>query len=76
MTELNPQPLPPRVRVFLPREAAYDLEKMQKITATVLGKLGSGGCHSGHVFDFLTLEDFVVNPDTFEVQEGFVGQRF
>ncbi len=76
MSELNPQPLPPRVRVFLPRGVAYDLKKMQTITATVLGKLGCEGCHSGHVLDFLDLEDFVVNPETLDVQEGFVGQRF
>ena len=76
MADLNPQPLPPRVRVFLPREATFDLDKMQKITQTVLGRLGCEGCHSGHVLDFLTLQDFVVNPETLEVREGIVGQGF
>ncbi len=76
MAELNPQPLPPRVRVFLSRDATYDLAKMQKITATVLGRLGCEGCHSGHVLDFQTLQDFVVNPETLEVREGFVGPGF
>lgn len=71
-SKLNPQPLPPRsdrVRVLVPNDAAYDLKKMNKITAQVLGKLGCGGCHSGHVLDFITLRDFVVNPQTLEVQE-------
>lgn len=76
MSDLNPQPLPPRVRVFLPRDVAYDLGKMQKITEQVLGKLGCEGCHSGRILDFLTLEDFVVNPETLEVQEVIAGQRF
>jgi hypothetical protein len=66
---LNPQPLPPRVRVLLTRDVAYDLKKMQKVTATVLGRLGCGGCHSGHILDFLVIQDFVVNPKTLDVQE-------
>ncbi|HEX8969484.1 MAG TPA: hypothetical protein VF937_16495 [Chloroflexota bacterium] len=72
MPELNPQPLPPRadrVRVFVTRDVAFDLGKMQKITANVLGKLGCGGCHSGRILDFVTLQDFVVNPQTLEVHE-------
>jgi hypothetical protein len=72
MAELNPQPLPPRanvVRIHVPTDVAYDLEKMQKITAAVLEKLGCGGCHSGRVLDFVTLDEFVVEPSTLEVQE-------
>jgi hypothetical protein len=72
MADLNPQPLPPRadrVRIFVPREVAFDLAKMQKVTAAVLGKLGCSGCHSGRILDFVTLQDFVVNPKTLEVNE-------
>jgi len=76
MADLNPQPLPPRVRVFVPRDATYDLGKMQKITETVLGRLGCEGCHSGHVLDYWTLTDFVVDPETLEVREGIVGPGF
>ncbi len=64
MPELNPQPLPPhgeRVRVFVPHDMAYDLNKMNKITADVLNKLGCGGCHSGRILDFVSLQNFVVN---------------
>lgn len=71
MAELNPQPLPPvdRVRIFVQHDVAYDLQKMNRITAAVLGKLGCGGCHSGRILDFVTLRDFVVNPKTLEVNE-------
>ena len=78
MPELNPQPLPPsseRVRVFVPSGVTYDLDKMHRITASVLGKLGCGGCHSGRILDFVTLQDFVVNPKTLDVNE-FVGPQF
>ena len=64
MTDLNPQPLPPqgeRVRVFIPKEVAFDLVKMNKITADVLKKLGCAGCHSGRTLDFVSLQHFVVN---------------
>jgi hypothetical protein len=77
MAELNPQPLPPRagvVRVNVPMSVAYDLEKMQKVTADVLDKLGCGGCHSGRILDFVHMDEFVVNPATLEVEE-IVGQR-
>jgi hypothetical protein len=72
MPELNPQPLPPvseRVRVYVPHDAAYNLDKMHKITATVLGKLGCGGCHSGRILDFVTLNEFIIHPKTLEVHE-------
>lgn len=78
MSELNPQPLPPRstVSVYVPSRVLYDLDAMQKITAEVLGKLGCGGCHSGRILDFLELEQFVVNPETLEVSELGVRGRF
>ena len=78
MGELNPQPLPPRgsVQVYVNGDVLYNLEKMQKITAEILGRLGCGGCHSGHVLDFQHLQEFVVNPQTLEVEEIFGGKRF
>lgn len=78
MSELNPQPIPPRstVSVYVPSRVLYDLDAMQKITAEVLGKLGCGGCHSGRILDFLELEQFVVNPETLEVSELGVRGRF
>jgi hypothetical protein len=72
MADLNPQPLPPRgdrVRIYVSQETAFDLKKMQKVTASVLGKLGCGGCHSGRILDFVHLNDFVVNPQTLDVHE-------
>jgi hypothetical protein len=58
-----------RVRVYVSHETAFDLEKMNKITATVLGRLGCLGCHSGRVLDFVTIEDYIVDPKTLEVTE-------
>jgi hypothetical protein len=71
MSELNPQPLPPRspISVYVPTKALYDLEAMQKITQSVLEKLGCGNCHSGRILDFRELEEFVVHPETLEVRE-------
>ena len=69
---LNPQPIPPgsnRVRIFVNREVAYDINKMNRVTATVLGKLGCPNCHSGRILDYRMIEDFVVNPKTLEVNE-------
>ena len=71
--DLNPQPLPPhgeRVRVYISHETAFDLGKMSRVTANVLAKLGCGGCHSGRVLDFVTLHEYVVNPQTLEVHEA------
>jgi hypothetical protein len=75
MSELNPQPLPPRSRisVYVPTRALYDLDAMQRITQSVLDKLGCGRCHSGRILDFLELEEFVVNPKTLEVNEARIG---
>jgi hypothetical protein len=70
---LNPQPLPPKVRIMLTRDVAYDLGKMQKVTASVLNRLGCGGCHSGHLLEFLVIQDFVVNPKTLDVEEAMGG---
>jgi hypothetical protein len=78
MSELNPQPLPPfadRVRVHVPQAALYDLAKMNKITANVLGRLGCGGCHSGRILDYVALDEFVVNPVTLEPHEVLAGRQ-
>jgi hypothetical protein len=72
MSELNPQPLPPHpgvVRIQVPPSVMYDLEKMQKVTANVLDRLGCGGCHSGRVLDFVHLDEFTVDPKTLDVKE-------
>jgi hypothetical protein len=65
MAELNPQPLPPRdvVRVFVPTKVMYNLESMQKVTASVLDRLGCGQCHSGRILDFQSLDNFVVGEN-------------
>lgn len=67
---LPQDPVPIRaVNVYVNREIAYSLEKMNRVTAQVLGRIGCGQCHSGRLLFFHTLEDFVVNPKTLEVEE-------
>jgi hypothetical protein len=57
------------VNVYVPREVHFDLSKMQKVTADILGRLGCLGCHSGRILHFHVLEDFVVNAKTLEIHE-------
>jgi len=79
ISELNPQPLPPRslerVRIYVDADVSYDLKRMNKVVANVLGKLGCGGCHSGRILEFLDMREFMVNPKTLEV-EGRMGAQF
>lgn len=35
------------IRVTVPAAVAFDLGAMQKVTVSILGKLGCPGCHSG-----------------------------
>lgn len=60
--KLPQDPVPDRrVKVYVPRDVAYNLDKMNEVTKKVLGRLGCDGCHSGRLIDFLIVEDFVVN---------------
>ena len=73
LAESNPMPGRP-VNIYVSKDIAFDLEKMGKITRNVLGRLGCGGCHSGRLLLYHTLEDFIVNPKTLDVEElGGVG---
>jgi len=76
MSELNPQPLPPgqRVRIYITPDVAFDLKKMNKVTANILDRLGCPGCHSGRILEFQMIEDFVINPKTLEPQEVIGGR--
>jgi len=71
MSDLNPQPLPPgeRIRIYVSPEVTYDLKKMNKVTANILGRLGCGGCHSGRILEFQAISEFVINPQTLEPKE-------
>lgn len=63
-------PMPGRsVNIYVTRDVAYDLKKLEVVTRKVLGVLGCGGCHSGHILNFQALSEFVVNPQTLDVQE-------
>ena len=65
-----------RVTVHVTKDVAYNLDKMTKVTANVLVKLGCGGCHSGRILDFQIIENFVVNPKTLEIHESVGGLQF
>jgi len=66
----------PRVKIYVTRDMAFNLKQMNQITANVLKKLGCEGCHSGRFLDFQMVEDFVVDPKTFDVHEAAGGVRF
>lgn len=62
MSELNPQPLPPKaIRVAVPGDYLNDLAQFQKIQASVLGRLGCPGCTSGFQIDWHLYENWVVD---------------
>lgn len=75
-TRLPQDPVPlKRVNVYVTRDVAFNLEKMNQITKSVLGRLGCDQCHSGRLIDFLIIEDFVVNPKSLDLQD-LPGGRF
>jgi len=68
----DPIPLAP-VNIYVTHDIAFDLGKMTKITAQILGRLGCEACHSGRILHFHTLQDFIVNPKTLAVEEFSAG---
>lgn len=46
-----------RVVVSAPREVLYDLDRLQKLQAVVLGKLGHAGCYSGYDIRWRQIEE-------------------
>ena len=65
-------PVPSRgntIRVFVPHEVAYNLERLQKTLANVVDRLGCPGCHSGFDVRFIQERDFVVNPKSLAVED-------
>jgi hypothetical protein len=58
------------IYVTVPASVAFDLGKMNKITETVLGKLGCPGCHSGFDLRFDFERRFA-----FDEKLAIIGQR-
>jgi hypothetical protein len=58
---LKPAATPKTVYVSVPASLAFNYDKMQGITKTVLGKLGCLGCHSGFDLRFNNENIFVFN---------------
>ncbi len=61
------------VSVHLGSRAIPNIKSVQKIIESTLGRLGCGGCFSGFDIRFTHVDDFVVNPRTFEVNEQQFG---
>jgi hypothetical protein len=55
------------VRVVVPTDVLFSLDKMQKVTANLLGRLGCTTCHSGFDIRFVRETDFLVNAKTLDV---------
>ena len=57
------------IKVKVPASVAFDLKKMNKVTAEVLGRLGCPGCHSGYDLRFDFERQFVFN-EKLEITHG------
>ena len=57
------------ILVTVPASVAYNFDKMQKVSQTVLGKLGCPGCHSGFDIRFIMERQFRFN-EKLEMVEG------
>jgi hypothetical protein len=55
--------LGPVVRVSIPAEFANNFDAMQKVTRSVLGKLGCDGCHSGFDIRYDAVREFIVDEN-------------
>jgi hypothetical protein len=66
----SPLRSPHAVTVAIPVDVGNDLDKMNKVTREILGRLGCAGCHSGFDLRFVLERDFRVNP-ALEI-EGFI----
>lgn len=65
---------PRTVRVSVPAKVAFDLGNMERVTRSILDRLGCPQCHSGFDIRFDMLRDFRVN-ESLEVFDaaGFGG---
>jgi hypothetical protein len=74
----NPEPSPWKaasIRVYVPSAVAYDLNKMNTVTANILKRLGCLGCHSGWLLEFQSITQYAVDPATLE-PEAIYGASF
>jgi hypothetical protein len=49
------------IEITVPVSVANDLKQISKVTATVLGRLGCEGCHSGYDLRFINESRFRFN---------------
>ena len=65
-----------RVNIYVTRDVAFNLDRINEVTRKVLGRLGCEECHSGRILDYHIIEDFVVNPQTLEITDLPGGVQF
>lgn len=58
------------IRVKVPASVAFDLGRMNKVTESVLGRLGCPACHSGFDIRFDIEREFIFN-ERLEMVQGF-----
>lgn len=58
----------PAIRVTIPAKTAYDLKSFQKVLGTLAERLGCRPCLSGVDCLFQLERDFVVNPESQELE--------
>jgi hypothetical protein len=55
------------ITVHIPAEVTFDLSKFGKVIANLGGRLGCGPCISGADCNFSIIKDYLVDPETLEV---------
>lgn len=60
------------VRVVIPAKVAFNLDEFTKVVANLAERLGCKPCLSGRACLFLFERDFVVNPQSLEVEPAGV----
>ena len=55
------------ITVYVPHEVAYDLEKIQRVQAALVNRLGHTTCYSGYDIYFKQEEIYSVNARTLDL---------
>jgi hypothetical protein len=58
-------------RVVVPAKVAFDIDSMTKLLGKLGERLGCERCLSGASCHFILERDFVVNPETLELERQF-----
>lgn len=56
------------ITISLPPDVAHNADKMQKVMAAALGKIGHTGCHSGYDFRYLIEANYAVDAKSLDLR--------